>query len=221
MTDASVWPRPGHVLVYHAQIELDGQRSFSYELSVPGTTERHNISTFIPGRIGGPHDGDVEMRRRLYGAVGQAVVAGGHIEASMKRLLILLQGKENRFALVDEQWSSLEKKLGREVRRTSGHLTYPELRGEVSELLDHAARKQLKRRRDSIVHGSFWDYDMPVLLLARFARREDGHTEVTSLENVEQTAAELYDYASRLDASLAGKWAEAMLPRDGRESPVT
>jgi hypothetical protein len=141
-------------LTYNTTMDLDGLPEISFELSVTSTTETTNLNNLIVGRVGGPDEVDLEFRGRLYSVVGAAVVAGGRIEAAMKRLIIVLTEKPNSFAAVDKNWTELVKQLRREARRNTED-KWSALRLRVNDLLDRAEAKRLRSIATTSCTASF------------------------------------------------------------------
>ncbi len=214
VTSAPEWPPAGHSLTYDTVVKLDHlDEPIRFSLTVPRTTETVDIATAIVGRIGGPSREDLARRERIYAAVGAAVVAAGRVEAAMKRLVIVLQ--ENRtgtFHDVDKTWSELEKLLDAELAKPDPGGRLGRLRKEVAAHLAWARGRGLKTHRDNIVHGYIWDYDMPALVISRFKRKHDPKQLVATDEDLRHWSDGLSEYADRLDRSLHGIWAQAMLP---------
>jgi hypothetical protein len=206
------WPPPGHFMTYNADVQFEGLPSFFYDMSAPaGTT---NMTSLIVDRLGGITDADNRFRGRLYFAMGQLAVASGHVETAMKRTLIVLRALENSFALVDLNWTQLDEMLESESTRSGLGVGHPEIRIKLAEHLLWAKQRDLKTHRNHFIHGSIWDYDMPVLMISRFTRKSDGTSIVASMEDLERTAKRMVEYDLRLSSLLHGIWAEAMLPAD-------
>ncbi|MFC8016289.1 hypothetical protein [Streptomyces cinereoruber] len=112
------WPPDGHSFYYRMDTHLDGGPSFSMDVALPSARPTADISTFRLDRHGGPNEADFAFRERLYNLIGAIVVAGGHVEASMKRLILLLKGDEGGFSVVDKTWTDLHKMLLTQSRRS-------------------------------------------------------------------------------------------------------
>jgi hypothetical protein len=208
-----LWPPPGHSVTYTAKLDLDGFAPFEYQMTAPsGVT---HLSSLIVDRLDGASKADEHFRSRLYLAMGKLAVASGHVETAMKRLLIVLRGLENSFALVDETWTKLEETLKVESTMMGADASYPEIRTALGEHLLWARQRHLKTHRNDFIHGSIWDFDMPVLLVSRFTRKSDGASIVSSIEDLERVARRMVEYDARLCSLLHGIWGEAMLPAVG------
>lgn len=210
---SSQWPRPGHAFTYKTKFVLDGFEPFDFELSVPSQAEQLDLSNLVYGRIGGPTTADVELRKELYYVIGTITVASGHIEAAMKRLILVLQGKRKRqFSLVDKTWTDLHKILTSACKKSDADPGLAKMRQALTLHLQWAERCRIKEHRDNFIHGSICDFAMPAVLLSRFYRKQDGQQILFKLEQIQEIAQNLEEYARRLESLLQGVWHEAMLP---------
>jgi hypothetical protein len=89
--DLEEWPPVGFSAFYTVTEKLDGQPERGYHVLLPGTFSKVDLSTIRVGRHGGPNEADMRYRDELYRRVGEIAVAGGHAEAAMKRLLLVLE----------------------------------------------------------------------------------------------------------------------------------
>ncbi|WP_202279334.1 hypothetical protein [Streptomyces sp. M2CJ-2] len=201
------WPPPGHAFSHRMETRLDGGPSFTMDITAPSARPDVDVSTFRLGRHGGPDEGDLAFRERLYGLIGAIVVAGGHVEAAMKRLVLLLRDDQNGFSVVDKTWSDLHKMLVAQSRRSIPRAA------ALAETLQWGDAHELKRRRDDAVHASWWNWDGVGVVRSRFFRKQDGANLVCTLEDLEQDAALLFEYAGRLDQFLGPDWPQGRLPR--------
>ena len=77
--------------------QLDHVPHFHYLLVGLGSEqESYNVATLRMHRVGGSNAADVVLRQNVFTLVGAMAVAGGHIEAEMKRIII--QAEEDRGA---------------------------------------------------------------------------------------------------------------------------
>lgn len=152
-------------------------------------------------------EADEEFRRKLYGLIGAITVAAGHVEASMKRLLLLLKGEQGGFSLVDKTWSDLFTMLLSESGRQGAGP-----RAELKKILERAEESKLKDRRDNTIHASWWGFAGENIIRSRFYRREDGAQLVGTFTELEEDAALLSEFDRRLDELLGNDWPRAMLP---------
>lgn len=211
-TSAREWPPPGHNFTWKTEMNLDGFEPFQFELTV-SDVDQMDVSNVIYGRIGGPVSADIELRKRLYYLVGAITVASGHIEAGMKRVILTLQENRTRqFSLVDKTWTDLHKLLVQELKRVDGGAKLNKIREGLAIHLEWAERRQLKTHRDNFIHGSICDFAMPAIILSRFYRKQDGAQILFRMEQIEEIAQNLQEYAARLESLLYGIWHEAMLP---------
>ncbi|MEU8502639.1 hypothetical protein AB0C86_38910 [Streptomyces lavendulae] len=205
------WPPPGHSFFYRMEVQLDGFAPYEMDVSIPSAREEVDIATFRVSRHGGPDEGDAAFRDRLYRILGEIVVAGGHVESAMKRLVLLLKGEQGGFSVVDKTWSDLHKMLLAQSRRS-----IPQAK-ELSEILSWGEQHDLKRRRDDVVHSSWWDWDGVGVQRSRFYRKMDGASLIGSFEDLKEDAKLLASYAEKLDRLLGPHWPQARLPR--RDTP--
>ena len=201
------WPPPGHSFSYKVNVCLDGKEPQSFDVTLPSSLTEFNLATVRVGRHGGPNDRDQAFRELLYPRIGAVTVAGGHVEAAMKRLLILLKKQGGKFSLVDKVWSDLHKMLATESRRQG------ERQEALRPILQWALDNRLKERRDNVVHSYWWDFDGVAVTRSRFFRREDGANIVSTLEELDEDVNLLSEYARRLDGLLGEDWPRAMLPQ--------
>lgn len=131
----------------------------------------------------------------------------------MKRLILALQdNRTRRFGLVDKTWSDLHRILMNESRKSDTIPWKAQVRRDLTTHLLWAEERKLKSHRDNFIHASTWDYAMPVVLLSRFHRKEDGQQILFKMDQNQKMACEPEDYARRLESLLLGHWHEAMLP---------
>ena len=165
-----------------------------------------DLATLRVGRHGGDTPEDLVFREDLFRSVGSITVAGGHIEAAMKRLLLLLTDTETVFSLVDHPWLELEKKLrvqcnGSDDRRRS-----------LLRLLDWADGHKLREHRHTVVHGSWWIYAGVGARVSRWPRKQQDAVIIEDMAWLIQISTRCWDYARRLGDLVGDDWARAMLP---------
>lgn len=208
-----VWGAPGCTrclapsFSYQYKADLDGHH-VCLELTLPSALPEVNLATVRLGRLGGATNADQMFRARLYAAIGKVTVAGGHADTAMKRLLALLTG-DGRFSLVDETWRTLLKLLADHCPSATND---PRLK-RLQHVLDWGETNRVKGRRDNVVHAYWWIYEGCGVVRSRFFRDQDGALMIGSMEELEQDAAMLFEFARRLDELLAEDWPRAMLPR--------
>ncbi|GAA1954745.1 hypothetical protein [Catenulispora subtropica] len=193
---------------YRVTINLDGRAPQVFHMTLPGTIPELNIATLRVGRRGGANERDYAFRELLYPRIGAVTVAGGHVEAAMKRLLILLMESSGRFSLVDKSWSELHTLLVKESRKPGGR------RKELAGILQWAVDNRLKERRDNVVHAYWWIFDDVEVTRSRFFRKEDGANMTGTFADLDEDANLLFEYAQKLDDLLGEDWARALLFRD-------
>lgn len=205
----SMWPPKGHAFVYNVTSKLEnpggGQFELFFQMTVPKdrTTE---LTTLRVSRLGGPTESDLKFRAELFPVIGSITVAGGHIEAAMKRLLLILSDKDSLFSLADFQWGDLHKKL---VAQCSGENRQ---RQKLKDVLDWAERKNLRERRHTVVHGSWWLYSLDAALVSRWPRKQEGHIQIDSLENLRALEKLCWEFDRKLDQLAGESWPRAVLP---------
>jgi hypothetical protein len=199
------WPPPGHNSYYRVDEALDNVDPISYDMSLPSREGTVDLSTVRVGRHGGDAPEDLTFREELYQSVGSITVAGGHVEAAMKRLLLVLTGAE-AFSVVDYQWYQLETKL-RELCDGSD-----ERRQRLFRILDWADRHKVRERRHTVVHGAWWIYAGVGARVSRWPRKEDDRIMIGDMAWLRQLGNECWTYAHKLDDLLGEDWPRAMLP---------
>jgi hypothetical protein len=199
------WPPPGHSLTYRVDEAFDNVDRISYDMSLPSRASTVNLATVRVGRHGGDAPEDLTFREELYQSVGSVTVAGGHVEAAMKRLLLLLTEAETTFSLVDYQWYELETKLRAQYDDTD------ERRRRLLRILDWANRHKLRERRHTVVHGAWWIYAGVGARVSRWPRNEDDRIIIGDMAWLRQLGKHCWAYAHRLDDLLGEDWPRAML----------
>lgn len=173
----------------------------------PWTRDAFDLSTVQVRREGGPTPADLEFREELFAVVGSITVAGGQIEAALKRLLLILRGNAIGFGSVDLQWAQLEKK----VRAAS----QGDRRAEaIGEMLDWSERKKIRSRRHTVVHGAWWLYDGERARVGRWPQGKNSfdHTLLTTLADLNSLAERCWEYVSRIETLIGDDWPTATLP---------
>lgn len=207
---AEQWPVQGHSFWYKTEIRLDNGYNLCFDLTAPGAVPELNLSTVRLGRHGGDSPGDLQFRELLFSKIGAITVAGGHVETALKRLLILLKGEDGKFSSVDENCTELHKALSDECSGSS----LDSRRSGLKDVLEWGKQKEVKRRRDNVVHAYWWIFDGCGVVRSRFHRKQDGATMIGSFEDLDEDADILFAYARRLDRLVGEDWARAMLPRE-------
>ncbi|MDX2919798.1 hypothetical protein PV702_06495 [Streptomyces sp. FL06-04B] len=201
------WPPPGFAFYYRMETHQEGYPSYSMDVLLPKAREVVDISTFRISRHGGPNEADFSFRDRLYREIGSIVVAAGHVESTMKRLVLVLKADQGGFSVVDKTWSDLHKMLVSQTHTGAPHCK------NLAEVLDWGESNDLKRRRDDVVHASWWDWDGVGVTRSRFFRKQDGVTIVGTFEELAEDSRLLSEYAEKLDALLGTDWPQARLPQ--------
>jgi len=199
------WPPLGHAFSYRVHEAFDNQEGISYDLSLPRRTTTADLSTVRVGRHGGDTPEDLEFREELFRAVGSITVAGGHVEAAMKRLLLLLTDSETVFSLVDHQWLDLENKLRAQCDASDDR------RLRLLRLLDWADAHRLREQRHTVVHGAWWVYAGVGVRVSRWPRRDSDRLILGDMSWLKQLGGRCWAYSYRLDELLGEDWPRAML----------
>lgn len=202
-----VWPPAGFSTYYEVMERLDRRSDLSYDLVLPGTFSKVDLSTQRIGRHGGANEEDLQFRTELYARVGAIAVAGGHVETAMKRLLLVLTAPdEARFSTVDKTWTRLHADLRAQCDGTD------ERRQRLADALDWAEANRIKDRRDDVIHAYWWTFAGCGARRSRFNRGGDGKTILAELADLDEDSRLLFEYADRLDLLLANDWVIARLP---------
>lgn len=198
------WPA-GYV-VSTALEPADQIPPFDYLLvGLTSAQEQYDMATLRMIRAGGSDDADAALRSNLFTLVGAITVAGGHIEAEMKRIII--QAEENRgatFVDVDETWTGLERRL-EAISAGGGPLA-----DEIGTALAWAKRRRIKDVRDDAVHSAWCLYDVGSVQRSRFRRRASGEMHAEQLSAYMSHVPKMFAYAARL--ANIGTWPTAVLP---------
>jgi hypothetical protein len=204
------WAPPGAGSWHIMSIELEpdsGGQNIEASVVIPGA-DSWDLGEARVSRIGGRTPQDLHFRHQLFSRIGSATVAGGRIEAAMKRLILHMSGTlEPRFADSNELWSKLDKKL-RQAAADIG-----ERAADVIKVLDWGQDNNVRDIRNDIVHAYWWDYSGVGITRGRV--HMDGTSEMIliSLEQFEQDCAKLEAYADMLDSAMDGLWLNIYLPR--------
>jgi hypothetical protein len=199
------WPPPGHLFTSQVTVALEGQPPHTFELTTPGAVTEVDIAAVRIRRLGGPTSRDEAFRADLYRHLGALVVAGGHAEAAMKRVVIVSQERSGDFVEVDWNWTDLEKALNRVAAGDSA------LAAPLGQVLSWGADNEVKRRRDDAVHAYWWDFDIGQTMRGRFARRERGVMITGTIEDLQRDAEVVAEYAERLDELVQVTWPQGRL----------
>ncbi|MEU6645502.1 hypothetical protein ABZ863_23520 [Saccharomonospora sp. NPDC046836] len=193
-------------IAYHRVDEqLDNGRHLTFYVTIPERMTVVEMPTVRVNRKGGATSADLKFRRELFEIVGSITVAGGQIEAALKRILLLLKGADTVFSLADYQWSELHKR----VLAACGS---DDPRGvEARKVLEWAESKDLRERRHTAVHGAWWIFDDCGARVSRWPRNEGGHIIVSELEDWKRLSDDLWEFCEMLDAVVAEDWPKAVL----------
>jgi hypothetical protein len=130
----------------------------------------------------------------LYYSVGAVVVAGGHVEWWLQRMLLGLRGLGPAgYPTVQKlQWGDLVKQIREEVAAAGGP-------SEIVDLLDWAERERLQEMRHDVVHSYWWLTPGPGLRANRRPRTGSGWIIADDAEALFRLAADLFECARRLE----------------------
>ena len=199
------WPPDGHSHVYRVQ---SSEGLLDFEMTVPRNMTEIDLATVRLARKGGPNAADYEFREKLYRIIGSITVAGSHVEAAMKRLLVILTGTRTVFEVVDYQWADLHKKLLGECDGSD------QRRRDLRKTLEWSEKHDLRERRNTAVHGAWWVFAGPGVRVSRWPRRDHGAMIEVDLDTWSATAAKSWELVRRLDDLLGEEWPRAMLPAE-------
>ncbi|GAB2447656.1 hypothetical protein HD599_001642 [Conyzicola lurida] len=204
------WAPPGASSWYSMKINEtpgNGRQSIEASLVVP-SANKWELGEARISRIGGRAPSDVDFRNLLYTRIGASAVAGGRIEAAMKRLILHMSGTlEPAFADAEDQWLTLEKKL------RAAAMAVGERAADVIEVLDWGQANKIREIRNDMIHAYWWDYSNVGITRGRVHR--DGTSEVILMtpEQLDSDCGKLQNYAEALDSAMDGIWLNIYLPR--------
>lgn len=192
---------------HHVRIEPDSIPAWEYSIrNLSGAPGEFHMSTFRMVRHGGPHPSDVTHHQTLFAAVGAVTVVSGHIEAEMKRILLVASdGSKTTFADVDLTWTELEKAL--EAVAADPDV---EFASRLHDVLEWGKSERIKKRRHDVVHSAWTLYNIGHYEANRFERRSSGTTIVHSHDSVAQLMMSMFEYLRRLQNIV--RWPTAVLP---------
>lgn len=184
-----------------------GRSSIEASLTIPGVNSWELAEARV-SRIGGRSRADREFEQWLYGRIGAAAVAGGRIEAAMKRLVLSMSGTlDPAFADAEDQWSTLEKKL-RSAAESKG-----ERAAEVIKLLDWGQEHGIREIRNDIVHAYWWDYAGAGVTRGRVYRDGTSELIIVTPAQLDSDCEKLQAYADGLDSAMEMIWLNIYFPR--------
>lgn len=192
-----------------------GRQSIEASLVVP-PAHSWQLGEARLSRIGGRTPADLFFRNQLYTRIGSAAVAGGRIEAAMKRLILHMSGSmEPTFADSENPWKTLDKKL-RNAATALG-----ERGAEVVKVLDWGEANNIRDIRNDIIHAYWWDYSDVGITRGRVY--PDGTSELIQIspEQLDEDCGKLLRYADTLDSAMDGIWLNVYLPRLNNEGAST
>lgn len=213
-----VWAPPGTDSWYVLKIDQapdSGRQSIEASLVIPGV-DAWQLAEARLSRIGGRSPEDLIFRNQLYARIGSAAVAGGRIEAAMKRLILRMSGSlEPSFADSEDPWKTLDRKL-RNAATALG-----ERAADVVKVLDWGLANNIRDIRNDIIHAYWWDYSDVGITRGRVY--QDGTSELIQItpKQLDEDCQKLHDYADALDSAMDGMWLNIYLPRRNDEGAKT
>jgi hypothetical protein len=194
---------------FHFEFRFDGgQRTYAFNVALPPGSDKDtfDMSTIRMERHGGTTAADHVFRQKLFEIIGSITAASGHIEASMKRLLVIFQDSDHvGFALVDHPWTELVKRLRTECTGADSR------RQNLAKVLDWAEKHRCKEHRDTVVHGSWWLFDGLGATVSRWPRKEQDVVIFGELAAFQRHANYLWEFNRRLDELVGDDWGRAIL----------
>lgn len=171
----------------------------------------------LPGarmvRLGGAHEADKAVHLSLILVLGAIILASGHVELEMKRVLLKAKAiPDADFSDVDYSWKGLEERLESVVREGG------EIAEKLGPVLTWAQERHLRQRRNDAVHSSWSLYEVGHFQGARLAPNSDGHTIVDDGGHLSETASLLREYVNRLQQVV--KWPVLVLPPLQEDVPI-
>ncbi|TKG57351.1 hypothetical protein [Prauserella endophytica] len=194
------------IAYYRMDERLGNGRSLTLYVTVPEAMTDFEIQTARVDREGGTTSADRKFRRELFEIVGSITVAGGQIEAALKRILLLLKGESTLFSLADYEWSNLHKRILAACVSDS-----PREVG-AKRALKWADSKDLRERRHTAVHGAWWMFADCGARVSRWPRKKGGHVIISELEDWRKLSDDLWEFYEMLDAVISEDWPRAILP---------
>ena len=167
--------------------------------------EQCDLSTFRVKRSGGATPGDRQYRQNMFVLAGAMTIAAGHIEAEMKRIILVAEESESAgFADVPSTWSGLVDRLTA-IADGDGVLAEP-----LRVILNWGREQQVTEIRHGAVHSAWWVFDPGHVHRSRFSHKSNGSTQMGTWEQVAQQADTLFEYLDRLQNLVP--WPMATLP---------
>lgn len=201
---------------YSVSENLDGGRSITYTLVIPpASAEETELANALVERDGGPTVADLEYRDQLSRMVGSVALAGGQVEFALKRVLVALSPNHENFEDADLEWAALEG----QVRRLAdaGKSIDAGAADAAVQLLERAAKKHLRERRNAVIHSAFWLFaeESPEhVRMSRFPRKKPGAVLLGSMKELQQTYVGLEKLADDLNKLIETRWGKIILPRE-------
>lgn len=170
-----------------------------------GPQEQYDLSTFRVTRGGGATPGDRQYRQNVFVLLGAMTLAAGHIEAEMKRIILVADESDKAgFADVPSTWSGLIDRLDAIAHREGA------LAESLREVLDWGTEQAISEIRHGAVHSAWWVFDPGHVHRSRFTRKSNGSTQMGTWDQVAQQVETLFEFLDRLQKVVP--WPMATLP---------
>lgn len=181
-----------------------------YVMTIPTGTERMGIGILRPRRVDGPTAADRAFQRSLFMVIGGITVAAGHVEMAMKQLIVKLTASDFDLGPVGgDMWQQLEEKL---LKLCDGSTT--QLR-ELKSVIEQSKGNKLRERRNDVIHGYWWTYDIGSVRNVRHGRGGKDFVMRGALTEVADLGDALFKFANKLEKLCGDDWPYAILARGG------
>jgi hypothetical protein len=186
--------------------------------------QNSDLAAVIVTRLGGPSGPDREFRTRLYQLVGSVTVAGGQIEAQMKRLIVLLKRSEDHSFTeqIEGPWGKIARLLRAEAEGALGTDTGPmdafgtrptSMPARILTALDWAAEQDLANVRNDFIHANWWDYADTGVSRSRFLLGGESQLQHFTWDFIQKESDDFQEFLRMLDEIVADQWSRFYLPR--------
>jgi len=147
----------------------------------------------------------------MFAGVGAVVVAGGHVEWELRRLLLWVRGKGPHHLpeVTRHLWSTLVQKIRAEAGQSTNAT-------DVLAVLDWADQADLMKLRNMVVHAYWWVTPGQGIRANRHEKGGSGYILSGTPADLTQIADKLFTFAQRLReaSSPDDRWPEAFLGGD-------
>lgn len=191
---------------YRVVVEAEGSPAWEFVLTgLAGPITTYDLASLRMGRHGGSTLADEAHQQTLFSVLGAIAVAGGHIEAEMKRIILISnEGRKSGFDEVDLTWTDLEKEL---LRIAAGEGAVAQT---LAPVLAWGLEHNIKTMRDHAVHSAWCLHDIGHVQAGRFQRKSSGASLQTTFDELTSTVADMFTYLDGLQRVV--NWPTAVLP---------